>query len=87
MEFEYDPQKSEANLIKHGIDFEESKYLWDDPNRLQLQARSETELRYALIALYGDKLWSAFYTIRDEKVRIISVRRARKGEGRLYYES
>jgi hypothetical protein len=32
MEFEYDPQKSEANFIKHGIDFEEAKYLWDDPS-------------------------------------------------------
>jgi len=87
MNFEYDPQKSDANLIKHGIDFDEAKYLWDDPNRLQVQARSETELRYALIALYGDKLWTAFFTIRDENIRIISVRRARKGEGRLYYES
>ncbi len=34
MEFEYDSQKSEANLIKHGIDFEEAMYLWGDPNRL-----------------------------------------------------
>lgn len=87
MEFEYDSQKSEANFIKHGISFEEAKYLWNDPNRLQVQARSETELRYALIALYSNKLWTAFYTIRNEKIRIISVRRARKGEGELYYES
>ena len=87
MEFEYDPQKSTSNREKHGIDFEEAKHLWKDENRLQVQANSDTEPRFALIAVYGDKLWSAFYTIRKEKIRIISVRIARKGEGRLYYES
>lgn len=87
MEFEYDPQKSESNQIKHGIDFEESKHLWDDVNRLQIEAKSETEPRFALIAIYGDKLWTAFFTTREERIRIISVRRARNGEGMLYYES
>lgn len=87
MEFEYDPQKSESNQIKHGIDFEEAEHLWDDVNRLQIEAKSETEPRFALIALYGDKLWTAFFTTREERIRIISVRRARNGEGRLYYES
>ena len=87
MEFEYDPQKSESNQIKHGINFEVAKLLWDDVNRLQVEAKSDTEPRFALIAIYDDKLWTAFYTIREEQIRIISVRRARKGEGRLYYES
>ena len=87
MEFEYDPQKSESNQIKHGIDFEEAKHLWDDVNRLQIEAKSETEPRFALIAIYGDKIWTAFFTIREERIRIISVRRARNGEGSLYYES
>ena len=87
MEFEYDLQKSESNQKKHGIGFDEAKHLWDDVNRLQVEAKSETEPRFALIALYGDKLWTAFFTIREERIRIISVRRARVGEGRLYYES
>ena len=29
MIFEYDPKKSEANKAKHGIDFEETKALWN----------------------------------------------------------
>ena len=87
MEFEYDPKKSESNQTKHGIDFDEAKHLWNDANRLQVEAKSETEPRFALIASYGHKLWTAFFTIRDERIRIISVRRARNGEGRLYYES
>ena len=87
MEFEYNPKKSESNQIKHGIDFKEAKYLWEDVARLQIAAKNETEPRFTLIALYGDKLWTAFFTIQEERIRIISVRRARNGEGRLYYES
>ena len=87
MEFEYDPQKSESNQKKHGINFNKAKHLWDDVNRLQIEAKSDTEPRFALIAIYCDKLWTAFYTIREDRIRIISVRRARKGEGILYYES
>ncbi len=87
MEFEYDPQKSQLNKKKHRIDFDDSKHLWDDMERLQIQAKSDTEPRFALIAIYETKLWIAFYTIRNNRIRIISVRRARKGERRLYYES
>lgn len=87
MEFEYDLIKSKSNQKKHGINFEEAKRLWNDVNRLQVEAKSDTELRFALIAICGDKLWTAFYTIRGERIRIISVRRARQGEGMLYYES
>jgi len=82
MEFEYDPQKSNSNKQKHGIDFEESKSLWLDINRLEVQAKSDDEPGYALISFY-----TAFYTIRDGRIRLISVRRSRKGERSLYYES
>ena len=87
MKFEYDLQKSELNQTKHGINFEEAKHLWNDVNRLQIEAKSDTEPRFALIARCDDKLWTAFYTIREKRIRIISVRRARNGEGILYYES
>ena len=87
MEFEYDPSKSIANLEKHGIDFEEAKHLWSDEDRIVIQARSDTESRYALIAKYKGKHWSVFYTIRDKRIRFISVRSARRQETRIYYES
>ncbi|MBU3914241.1 BrnT family toxin [bacterium] len=87
MEFEYDPNKSKSNEQKHGISFEESKSLWLDFSRLEVQAKSDDEPRYALIASLNHKLWTAFYIIREERIRIISVRRSRKGERRLYYES
>ena len=87
MEFEFDPKKSKSNKQKHGIDFEESKALWLDIDRLEIQARSDDEPRFALIAMLNENLWTAFYTIREQRIRIISVRRSRKGERGFYYES
>ncbi len=86
MEFEYDSNKSFLNKQKHGIDFEEAKHLWLDKNQVQIQAKSDTEPRFALIACYKNKLWSAFYTYRNSCIRIISVRRSRDNERKLYYE-
>ncbi len=87
MNFEYDPNKSKSNSQKHGIDFEEAQTLWLDAYRLEIQAKSDDEPRFALIAELDKKLWTAFYTIRGNRIRIISVRRSRKGEKELYYES
>jgi len=87
MKFEYDPIKSDINLQKHGIDFEMAQYLWLDSNALQIQAKSDTEERYALIGTIEERLWVAFYTYRKDTIRIISTRRARENEKRIYDES
>ena len=87
MDFEFDASKSKANLEKHGIDFVEAQQLWEDEDRLEIPARIEDEPRRVLIAALGQKLWSAFFTYRKGRIRLISVRRARKEERALYYES
>jgi hypothetical protein len=87
MEFEWDASKSQANLEKHGIDFVEAQHLWEDEDRLEIPARTEDEPRHVLIAALGQKLWSAFFTYRKGRIRLISVRRARREERELYYES
>lgn len=84
MEFEFDPAKSAANKDKHGIDFVEAQRLWDDVNRLEVPARTAEEARFALIALLEGRLWTAIFTLRDTRVRIISVRSAHVNERRLY---
>ncbi len=48
-QFEFDPNKSGANRIKHGIDFVEAQALWDDPDPLELTARSTEEPRIVTI--------------------------------------
>lgn len=84
MDFEFDPAKSVANLTKHGIDFIGAQALWSDADRLEIPARSLDELRTQVIGRIGDTVWSAFITMRDDRVRIISVRRARDEEKAAY---
>jgi len=84
MDFEFDPRKSESNQRKHGVDFIEAQALWDDPDRLQLPARTQGEERLMMIGKIGAEHWSAIFTIRENKVRIVSVRRARNNEVDVY---
>ncbi|MFM8356754.1 MAG: BrnT family toxin [Gammaproteobacteria bacterium] len=82
--FEFDRDKSQVNLLKHGIDFARAQLLWDDPNLIEVQARSDDEPRSLVVAQLDGKTWSAVITGRDDRVRIISVRRARPAEVALY---
>lgn len=84
MPFEFDPGKSAANKTKHGIDFVEAQAIWTDPDRLEIPARSADEPRFQVIGRINEKTWSAFITYRNEKIRIISVRRARPEEEARY---
>ena len=80
MNFEFDPAKSAANLVKHGIDFEEAQAIWDDAALIVAPARAEEEPRWLAVGRIGRRHWTAIYTVRDGVVRIISVRRARGDE-------
>jgi uncharacterized DUF497 family protein len=80
MEFEYDPEKSAANLAKHGIDFDEAQSLWSDPFLLEVPALTEDEPRFLAVGRIGATHWTAVFTRRAGRLRIISVRRARKKE-------
>lgn len=83
-DFEFDDGKSKANLEKHGIDLQAAQELWDDPDLLEIQAKSEGEPRFLLIGRIGAKHWSVVVTYRSERIRLISVRRSRKKEVELY---
>lgn len=84
MQFEYDPNKSESNAKKHGIDFEQAQALWKDVNRIEIDAKSTDEPRTATIGKIEGKHWTAITTVRGRHIRIISVRRARSKEVGLY---
>jgi hypothetical protein len=87
MDFEFDTAKSQSNQAKHGIDFKAAQALWQDVDRLEEPARSDTEDRRRLIAWCGGRLWAAIFTERGGKVRIISVRRARDNEAQAYEQT
>ena len=84
MNFEFDPAKSKTNKNKHGIDFIDAQVLWDDPDLLEIPAKTTDKPRFLVVGMIGDKHWSGIITYRNEKIRIISVRRSRNEEVELY---
>ena len=85
--FEFDPKKSRSNKEKHGIDFETARRLWRDPGRIEIPARWVDETRFILIAELEDMLWASVFTYRKNRIRIISVRKSRDNEKKIYYSS
>ncbi len=82
--FEYDPNKSRTNRDKHGIDFQEARLLWNDPGMIEVPVATLDETRFLTIGKIEGKLWTAVATLREGRIRIISVRRSRKNEEALY---
>jgi uncharacterized DUF497 family protein len=87
MEFEFDHKKSESNKRKHGIDFYEAQKLWGDTDFIEIPVKTSDELRFMVIGKISGKYWSGVITCRNEKIRIISVRRSRKEETNIYESS
>ena len=79
MEFEFDPEKSAFNKDKHGIDFVEAQELW---RVFGIEGRlpSGPEPRWLWIAKLDGRCWSAVFTRRSSRIRLISVRRSRRDE-------
>lgn len=77
MRFEFDPNKSFSNFSKHGIDFDVAQNLWNDPDLLEIPAKTTDEARHLVIAKIDGKH-------RGQTIRLISVRRSRPEEIGLY---
>ena len=89
MEFEFDPKKSESNKEKHGIDFIEAQKLWSGET-VTLRSKNQDEPRQIVIGKINCRFWTGIATFRvrngQEKIRIISVRRSRDEEKKIYNE-
>lgn len=82
--FEYDEAKSKANKEKHGIDFEEAQALWKNQKHLIFDSVNiNDELRHLLVGTINGICYVVVFTMREDNVRIISVRRCRKNEKEL----
>ena len=84
MEFEFDAAKSDGNEKKHKIDFVDAQVLWDDPDFVEVPVTTSDERRYLVIGKISGKHWSAVITYRGNRIRIISVRRSREEEMKIY---
>ncbi|MBW7922571.1 MAG: BrnT family toxin [Rubellimicrobium sp.] len=85
MEFEWDEDKRRATIRKHGIDFVDAVEIFDGPV-LHLPARSDIELRRAVAGVLHGTIIAVIYTMRGDRIRIITARRARRYE-REYFRA
>ena len=83
MQFEWDPDKNRANLLKHGIDFELSALVFDETGERRWHALGlAAGLKPVLLVVhvYGEAING------EEIARIIPARKARKSEHRAYLQ-
>ena len=86
MEFEWDEQKAQLNLQKHGLDFQDAALVFFDSNRLDDEDYNAIEERYRTIGQVQGRVIFVVYTWREERIRIISARKATKYEREKYYK-
>ncbi len=87
MNFEWDENKAKANLVKHGVAFNEAKSVFDDPFYIDFYDpdHSEDEDRYLIIGQSRQsRLLVVSYTERQDTVRLISAREATRREKDAY---
>ena len=84
-EFEWDDAKNAANLVKHGISFEEAATIWNGTVVSGVDETHHSELREISFGLIGGTaIVCVVHTDRHGKTRIISARKATRNERRLY---
>ncbi len=89
MEFEWDEEKAETNLSKHGVSFDEARTVFDDPLYLDFYDpdHSEAEDRFIIVGQSQQRrLLIVSYTERRDKIRVISAREATQIEKDAYEE-
>jgi hypothetical protein len=87
--FTWDFKKAEVNVRKHGVDFHEAATVLEDPlsTTFSDSEHSTTEHRFITVGMSaGALLLVVVHTEREDKIRIISARRATRHEQRFYEE-
>ena len=87
MKIDYDSVKNQANIGKHGLDFEDVAYLDWDTGVFDIDDRKiYGETRFVAYLVREGRLYVVCFTMRDSCLRIISFRKANKREEKYYEE-
>ncbi len=90
IEFEWNAKKAEANLARHGIDFEEALTVFRDPlgRIFEDEEHSKDEPREIIIGhSLNERLIVACFAVRGARIRIISARKSTRLERKDYEEN
>jgi uncharacterized DUF497 family protein len=86
MKYEWDENKNRLNIEKHFIDFNDAKEIFNDGCRLEYMVHKNNEDRVVVIGKVNDVVIVVVYTMRNENIRLISARMARRIERKEYKE-
>ncbi|WP_319801756.1 BrnT family toxin [Rhodobium gokarnense] len=84
--FEWDEEKRNSNIRKHGIDFSAAISVFDGPHFCSRSDRLD-ETRFIAVGTVGTIDIAVVYTIRTDRCRVISARKARTNERNAYHQA
>lgn len=84
-DFEWDDRKAASNLRKHRVSFDLARMVFDDPLAIDDVDEDEPEDRSRRIGLAEGLVLVVVYTMRGERIRFISARKASKREQENYF--
>ena len=87
VEFEFDPAKAQANMRKHGVSFSHAEQALRDPMAVTIEDPDAIGEQH-FVSLGMDALGRVLvvvHTLREERTRVISARKASRGESEQYH--
>ena len=87
MGFEFDPAKAQANLRKHGVSFSHAEQALRDPMAVTIEDPDAMgEQRFVTLGMDAlGRVLVVVHTQREERTRLISARKASRGESEQYH--
>lgn len=87
MKLEWDNNKNEANIQRHGIDFHDAALIFEHPMLIKPDTRKDYgEKRLVGLGLLYEVVIVIVFTKRGDAIRVISIRRANRNERKVYQE-
>jgi uncharacterized DUF497 family protein len=86
--FEWDDAKAARNWADHAVTFEVARAAFNDAFAIEWidHGHADNEIRFGLLGMVENRLLFVSYTLRGERIRIISVRKAEPNERRRYHD-
>jgi uncharacterized DUF497 family protein len=85
MDYEWDPAKADANAARHGVQFSDAVFVFDDDRAFTIHDPHPDEERFVTIGTDPlGRVLVVVYTFRFRRIRLISARKATRAERRAY---
>jgi uncharacterized DUF497 family protein len=83
VKFGWDPVKNVGNEAKHGLSLSSATAMWSGPI-VTLPSKNPIEPRQLAIGIIEGRHWTVVFTLRGDVLRLISARRSREDEKKIY---